>query len=508
MVSSASLVIAIDQGTTSCRALAFNVRGEVVAVAQREFPQYYPQPGWVEHDALEIWQTQRQVLSELTGRLQALGYDRTAIKSVGITNQRETSLIWNKRDGKPIAKAIVWQDRRTSDYCRKLAPAYQAMVKARTGLSLDPYFSATKLRWLLTEVNGAAEAMSKGELAFGTMDSWLVWQLSHGQAHVTDYSNASRTMLLNIHSLAWDDELLALFDIPESILPRLVDSSGFIGECAGGIDELNWLKGVPIGGIVGDQQGASFGQACYKPGTIKNTYGTGCFLLCQTGARAIDSSAGLLTTLAWKYGDMPAQYALEGSVFAGGATIQWLRDGLGIIQKASDSESLAQSVKDNGGVTLVPAFAGLGAPYWQPEARGLICGLTRGTQKGHLARAALESIAHQVTDLVESLRAEVTGGVSEMRVDGGASTNDFLMQLQADLADIVLLRPKVTETTAFGAAALAGLASGVWHENTLQQIWQLDRRFEPKMTTSGRQTARLQWQEAIARTCLNLTATA
>ncbi len=485
-------LLAIDQGTTSSRAILFDEAGEIVDVAQREFKQYFPQPGHVEHDAVEIWESQRDVAIEALDRARLKKADVTAI---GITNQRETVVVWDRASGKPIHKAIVWQDRRTAEICDKLRETDEQMVHAKTGLLHDPYFSATKIAWILDHVPGAREAAEAGKLACGTIDSWLIYQLTGGKVHVTDASNAARTLLMNIHTGAWDDELLESFCVPRAMLPEIRSSS----EVYGDVTAVPELSGLPIAGIAGDQQAALFGQACFEPGRAKNTYGTGCFMLMNTGTEAADSKNKLLTTIAWKLGDT-IEYALEGGVFVGGAVVSWLRDGLGIIESSAEVEKLAQSVPDSHGVFLVPAFAGLGAPHWDPYARGAIVGVTRGTTAAHIARAAVDSIALQVADLADAMRSDATTPLSELRVDGGASVNDALLQFQADIMQLPVVRPKVTETTALGAAYLAGLAVGVWkRRGDIAHHWQVDRRFEPKMSSSEAAGIRNRWADAVER---------
>jgi glycerol kinase len=484
-------VLALDQGTTSSRAILFDHSGNLRGVAQKEFRQIFPQPGWVEHDAMEIWSTQAGVAVEVLAKA---GLTAADVVAIGITNQRETTVVWDRATGEPIHHALVWQDRRTAGRCDEIrAAGHAAMIQERTGLIIDAYFSATKVAWLLDHVPGARAKAEAGQLAFGTIDSWLVWKLTDGQVHVTDASNASRTMLYNIHRGAWDDDLLRLFRVPASVLPQVRSSSEVYGPSA------NTIPGVPIAGIAGDQQAALFGQQCLSPGLSKNTYGTGCFMLQNTGARAVPSKNRLLTTVAWQLNGQ-LEYALEGSVFIGGAVVQWLRDGLGLIQKASDVEALAASVPDNGGVYLVPAFAGLGAPHWDAYARGTITGLTRGATKGHIARAALESIAYQVADLVDGMHADSGIPLTELRVDGGAVANSLLMQFQADILGVPVVRPAVTETTALGAAYLAGLATGFWSgsQETSTQ-WQVERRFEPKMPRAEVERLRARWNAAVER---------
>ncbi len=488
-----SFILALDQGTTSSRALIFDHAGTVRATAQREFRQIFPQPGWVEHDPTEIWATQSGVLHEVLAKAQLSARD---IAAIGITNQRETTVLWERATGRPVGNAIVWQDRRTAPKCDALRAAGLApLFAARTGLVLDAYFSGTKRAGLLDNVLGARARAEAGELAFGTIDSWLVWNLTGGGAHVTDPSNAGRTLLFDIHRGDWDDELLALLDVPRAVLPRIVASSGVCATAA--IDGID----VPIAGIAGDQQAALFGQACHAPGLAKNTYGTGCFLLMNTGGDAVSSANNLLTTVAWK---LPApaglQYALEGSVFIGGAVVQWLRDGLKIIRSAAEVERLAASVPDNGGVYLVPAFTGLGAPHWDAYARGGIFGLTRGTTSGHIARAALEAIALQSADVLAAMERDAGIRLAELRVDGGAAANDLLMQFQADVLGVPVVRPKVLETTALGAGYLAGLAVGYWKDAAdVGANRQVDRVFEPAMAGDRQAELRAGWDKAIAR---------
>ena len=479
-------LLALDQGTSSSRALVFDRSGRLLASAQRELTQHYPQPGWVEHDAEEIWFGQAQCARE------ALAKAGVKVAAIGITNQRETTVLWDRVTGEPLHKAIVWQDRRTADFCETLrSQGLEPRVRAITGLVLDPYFSATKLRWLLDNVPGARERAARGELAFGTVDSWLLWKLTDGKVHATDASNASRTLLFDIHRGDWSDELLAAFDIPRSLLPEVKPSAGVYGQAV--------EFGIPIAGIAGDQQAALFGQAALTPGQAKNTYGTGCFLLMHTGNQARTSTQGLVTTRAAQV-DAAAQYALEGSVFVGGAVVQWLRDGLKAIGGSGEVQALAQSVPDAGGVVFVPAFAGLGAPYWRPDARGALLGLTRGTTQAHIARAALESIAFQSAALLAAMNADVGARerLTELRVDGGASANDLLMQFQADLLGIPVLRPKVIETTALGAALLAGLGAGVYASTQeIGAIWQLDRAFEPHMSRDEAGARLAEWDKAV-----------
>ena len=487
-----AFVLALDQGTTSSRAIVFDRGGNICGSAQQEFTQTFPQPGWVEHDPMEIWSTQRSVVDRALGAARIKSSD---IIAIGITNQRETTVLWERATGRPLAPAIVWQDRRTAGICDQLrkdglAPLFQQ----KTGLVLDAYFSGTKLQWLLDHVPDARERAERGELAFGTVDSWLIWQLTGGDAHVTDPSNASRTLLFDIGRGDWDDELLALLRIPRAVLPRIASSSGIVAHAL--IDGVR----IPIAGIAGDQQAALFGQACHAPGMAKNTYGTGCFLLMNTGSEAIASRNNLLTTVAWRIGDGAIQYALEGSVFIGGALVQWLRDGLRIIKSAPEIETLALTVPDSGGVVLVPAFSGLGAPHWDPYARGSLFGLTRGTTSGHLARAALDAIALQSAEVLDAMLADSGITLSELRVDGGAAANNLLMQRQADLLGVPVVRPKVVETTALGAAYLAGLATGYWSSPAdITANWQIDRRFEPALAAHERARLRARWDEGVAR---------
>ena len=495
-------ILALDQGTTSSRAVLFNRDAKPVAIAQQEFTQYFPKPGWVEHDALEIWQTQKNVMQEV---LQKAGVTASQIEGMGITNQRETSVLWDRRTGLPIAPAIVWQDRRTSGFCDKLKTKGAAKgIQQKTGLVLDAYFSATKIAWLLDHVAGARRLAEQGHLAFGTIDTWLIWQLTGGRVHVTDPSNASRTMLFNLHTQAWDASLLQQFNIPFSILPQVVPSCGVLAET----DAHLLGASIPIAGLAGDQQAATFGQACFLPGMAKNTYGTGCFMLMNTGHVPVQSQHQLLTTVAWQ-GPQTADawrstaFALEGSVFMAGATVQWLRDGLQIIQKASDVEALAASVPHTDDVYLVPAFAGLGTPDWDGQARGTLVGMTRGTTKAHIARAALEAIAWQVADVFLAMSKDSGLALTELRVDGGASQNNLLMQMQADALGVPVVRPSVTETTALGAAYLAGLATGFWSgADEITAQWLPDRKFVPQNSVraiQARQTGHARWREAVER---------
>jgi glycerol kinase len=483
-------VLALDQGTTSSRSILFDRAGRIVAVAQREFAQHYPRPGWVEHDADEIWATQASTIAEVLARA---GVAATAVAAVGITNQRETVVLWDRESGQPVAPAIVWQDRRTAERCDALREAgHEARVAERTGLLLDPYFSGTKLAWLLDHVPGARERAARGALCFGTVDSWLAWKLTGGQAHVTDASNASRTLLMGLEG-GWDAEMLALFGVPAACLPRILPSANRAGLMAR-------IEGheVPLTGIAGDQQAALFGQNCFRPGMAKNTYGTGCFMLMNTGDRPLRSKHRLLTTVAWDLGERA--YALEGSVFVGGAVVQWLRDGLGLIERSADVEALAASVPDSGGVLMVPAFTGLGSPHWDAYARGTLLGITRGTQRGHIARAALESIAFQSAEVLAAMRADAGQPLVELRVDGGATVNDLLMQFQADLLGVPVVRPRVTETTALGAACLAGLAVGLWSSmDELAAGWHAERVFEPSISRDHAGELMRRWSRAVER---------
>lgn len=486
-------ILAFDQGTTSSRAIVFDERGEITAVAQREFGQSFPQPGWVEHDPQEIWATQLAVALEALQKAKLRPAD---VAAIGITNQRETVVVWDRATGEPIHPAIVWQDRRTANICDKLrADGREPMVQAKTGLRLDPYFSGTKIAWILDKVSGARAKAEAGQLACGTIDTWLVHKLTGGRLHLTDATNASRTLLMDIHRGEWDDELLACLDVPRAVLPDIRSSN----EVYGDVGDVAGLDGIKIAGIAGDQQAALFGQACYSAGMAKNTYGTGCFMLMNTADRAVESQHRLLTTIGWRLG-ATIEYALEGSVFVGGAVVSWLRDGLGIIKSSADVQPLADTVLDSDGVFLVPAFTGLGAPHWDPYARGTIIGITRGTKAAHLARAALDSIAFQVADLAEAMHQDADTRLVELRVDGGASVNDTLCQLQADFLQLPVVRPKVTETTALGAAYLAGLAVGVWKDRgAVAQHWQVDRRFEPRMSADQASKLRSRWQEAVER---------
>jgi len=486
-------ILALDQGTTSSRAIVFDHAGNALGIAQQELTQIYPQPGWVEQDPEEIWSTQ---IATARAALAQSGVAAQDIAGIGITNQRETTVLWERATGRPLANAIVWQDRRTASLCEQLrAQGLEALFTGRTGLLLDSYFSGTKLRWLLDNIDGARRRAEKGELAFGTVDSWLIWKLTGGRSHVTDVSNASRTMMFNIHNRDWDDKLLGLLRVPRAVLPKVIASSGVGAEA----DAKHLGQALPIGGVAGDQQAALFGQQCTGTGMVKNTYGTGCFMLMNTGKRPVASHHRLLTTVAWDIGS-GLDYALEGSVFIAGAAVQWLRDGLGVIRKSSDVEALARSVEDNGGVYFVPALSGLGAPYWDPHARGAIVGLSRGSTAGHIARAALEAIAFQTADVLQAMHADSGIAVTELRVDGGATQNDLLMQFQADLLGVPVVRPKVYETTALGAAYLAGLAVGFWPgAGVLAVQWQLDRRFEPAMGADRRAALKATWAKAVKR---------
>jgi glycerol kinase len=485
-------ILALDQGTTSSRAILFNHDGDIKGVAQKEFKQYFPKPGWVEHDPAEIWESQAEVVRDV---LRKSGVAPQDIAAIGITNQRETTVVWDKETGEPLHKAIVWQDRRTAEFCDSLKEKNLApMIQEKTGLVIDAYFSGTKLKWILDNVDGARKKAEQGKLAFGTIDSWLIWKLTDGQKHVTDVSNASRTLLFNINTLQWDEEMLELMQIPESMLPEVCSSSEVYGEAT-----TLFNHAIPIGGIAGDQQAALFGQMCTEPGMLKNTYGTGCFLMLNTGEKPIKSKNNLLTTIAWKIGDT-VNYALEGSIFIGGAVVQWLRDGLGIIKESADVEKLADKVEDNGGVYLVPAFAGLGAPHWDQFARGTIVGITRGTTAAHIGRAALESIAFQTYDVVKAMEGDSGIKTSELRVDGGATVNQNLMQFQSDILDVALVRPKILETTALGAAYLAGLAVGFWENlDEIKKQWQVDQNFKPQMQEEQRSELLGRWHKALER---------
>ncbi|MEM0963491.1 MAG: glycerol kinase GlpK [Bacteroidota bacterium] len=483
-------VLALDQGTTSSRAIVFDAAGGAAATAQRELTQHFPTPGWVEHDPDEIWQTQ---LATARDALDAAGGD---VEAIGITNQRETTVVWDRETGEPIHRAIVWQDRRTADVCARLhADGHQDAVRHRTGLVLDPYFSGTKVAWILDHVEGARQRAEAGELAFGTVDAWLLWKLTGGRVHATDVTNAARTLLFDIHALDWSAEQLDLLGVPRAVLPEVRPSSGLFGETDGAVLGAT----LPVTGIAGDQHAALFGQRCTRPGMAKNTYGTGCFLLAHTGTEPVSSRHGLLTTLAWQIEGRPAEYALEGSVFVAGAAVQWLRDQVGIIERSSEVEALAASVDDSGGVMIVPAFAGLGAPHWDPYARGAVLGITRGTSAAHLARATLDGVAHQSADLLDAMTADAGTPLDELRVDGGMTLNGLLMQTQADLLGVPVVRPEVAETTALGAAYLAGLGAGLWTEDALDAQWAASARWSPDPSADvDRQRAR--WRRAVDRT--------
>ncbi|SAK70841.1 glycerol kinase GlpK [Caballeronia ptereochthonis] len=485
-------VLALDQGTTSSRAMLFDRSGNVVSVAQKEFQQIYPEAGWVEHDPQEIWSTQAGVAAEAVTRA---GASASSIAAVGITNQRETTIVWDRETGKPVYNAIVWQDRRTAGFCEELkARGLEAMVRAKTGLPIDAYFSATKIRWILDNVEGARDKAKQGRLAFGTVDSWLVWNFTRHGMHITDITNASRTMLFDIHERRWDDELLDALDIPRSMLPEVRTSSEVYGTTQGAV----FAKDLPLASLAGDQHAALFGQMCTESGMVKNTYGTGCFLVMNTGEKPIESRNNLVTTIAWQIGDQ-VNYALEGSIFIAGAVVQWLRDGLGLIRHASEVETLARGVPHSDGVYLVPAFAGLGAPHWNARARGTLFGVTRGTTSGHLARAALDSIAYQSVDVLKAMEADSGMRIAELRVDGGACANDLLMQFQADILGVDVARPRIAETTALGAAYLAGLAVGYWKDvDELKAQWQLERRFTPSMPAPEIVSCLSGWRRAVS----------
>lgn len=484
-------IMTIDAGTTSERAIIFNKKGETIKTSQREFEQFYPKPGWVEHNPLEIWETQKFTINDV---LEKQGASADDIAAIGITNQRETTLVWNRKTGKAIYNAIVWQDRRTANFCEDLkAKGLGDKIQKKTGLLIDAYFSGSKIRWILDHVDGAQELAEQGKLAFGTVDTWLLWKLTNGQVHATDVSNASRTMLYNIHDLAWDEELLEIFNIPKAMLPEVKSSSEVYGHTA----KEHFGAEIPIAGIAGDQQSALFGQMCTEPGMVKNTYGTGCFLVMNTGKEAIKSENKLLTTIGWQVNG-EVNYALEGSIFIGGAIVQWLRDNLHFVESSSDIESLAKSVEDNGGVYFVPGFVGLGAPHWDQYSTGLMIGLTRGTQKGHIARAALEALALQSMEVINTMALDSGIDLKELRVDGGASANNLLMQIQSDVTGLDIVRPEIVETTAQGAAFLAGLAVGYWKDmEEIKQIWKSDRRFKP----SGKDVSKLKhnWSRAVER---------
>ncbi len=487
-------ILALDQGTTSSRAIVFDHNGSIRSAAQKEFSQHFPQPGWVEHNPNEIWSSEAAVIAEA---ISAIDINGKNIAGIGITNQRETTIVWDIDTEEPVYNAIVWQDRRTASLCDQLkAQGLVDMVREKTGLIIDAYFSGTKIKWILDNVPGARERAEKGKLRFGNVDSWLVWRLTRGEVHVTDVTNASRTMLFNIHTLKWDEDLLKLLDIPVSMMPEVKSSSEVYGHTKTTI----FAHEVPISGIAGDQQAALFGQMCVEPGAIKNTYGTGCFVMLNTGARPVLSRNNLLTTIAWKIGDK-VNYALEGSIYVGGSVVQWLRDGLGIIKSSSEVEELASSVPDSGGVYFVPALTGLAAPYWDQYARGTIVGITRGTTAAHIARAALDGIAFQTYDIAQAMSRDMGAPLTELKVDGGASRNNLLMQFQANLLDIDVVRPKVTETTALGAAYLAGLAVGYWNDvDEIKSQWQEERRFAPVANKQALDAAKAGWADAIART--------
>lgn len=487
-------IMSLDQGTTSSRCILFDKNGAAVSTAQKEYRQIYPQPGWVEHDPMEIWQSQLEVAQKA---LAQKGLTAADIAAIGITNQRETTILWDKRTGKPIYNAIVWQCRRTAEDCEELAKkGYTDLFREKTGLLLDAYFSATKIRWVLNHVEGARKLAEEGNLLFGTVDTWLIWNLTGGQVHATDYSNASRTMLFNIHTLQWDTEILDILDIPASILPKVIPSSGVFGHTL----PFHFGAPIPIAGAAGDQQSALFGQACFTPGSAKNTYGTGCFLLMHTGDAPVSSKNGLLTTIAWGL-DGKVTYALEGSVFVAGAAIQWLRDELKLIGSAPETEELAMSVPDTCGVYLVPAFVGLGAPYWDPYARGILTGLTRGANRNHIARAALESMAYQTYDVLHAMEEDAGIPLAELRVDGGAAANNFLLQFQADITGVPVLRPKTLETTALGAAYLAGLAVGYWKDlSEIRRNWGVSHAYSPKASKEEAAEKLEGWQKAVRQT--------
>lgn len=487
-------ILALDQGTSSSRAIVFDHEGRICATAQKEFPQHFPKPGWVEHDPKDIWSSEASVIAEA---ITSMGINGLNIAGIGITNQRETTIVWDAETGEPVYNAIVWQDRRTSEYCDSLKEQnLTGFIREKTGLIIDAYFSATKIRWILENVPGARARAEAGKLRFGTVDTWLLWNLTRGECHMTDVSNASRTMLFNIHTLNWDEDLMKLFGIPMSMLPEVHSSSEIYGYTKTTI----FAHKVPVAGIAGDQQAALFGQMCTTPGSVKNTYGTGCFLLMNSGTKPITSSHNLLTTIAWKIGDT-VNYALEGSIFVGGSVVQWLRDGLGIIKSSSEIESLAMTVPDNGGVYFVPALTGLGAPYWDQYAKGTICGLTRGTTAAHIARAALEGIAFETMDIVNAMEHDAGIKLAELKVDGGASRNNLMMQFQADILGTKVIRPKITETTAMGACYLAGLATGYWDSlDDIKRQWNADKVFEPLAPAEKVLKLKEGWANAIGRT--------
>jgi len=483
-------ILALDQGTTSSRAILFDINGNIAAVAQKEFTQIFPQAGWVEHDAMEIWVSQATVAKEV---MLKLGIKSEQVAAIGITNQRETTVVWNRSTGMPVANAIVWQDRRTAAYCDQLRAEGKAeMIKQKTGLVVDAYFSGTKLKWILDHVEGAREMAEKGELAFGTIDSWLLWKLTEGKVHATDVSNASRTMLFNLETLEWDQELLTLMNIPSSLLPKVCSNSEVYGYA-----QALGMPDVPVAGMAGDQQSALFGQMCIREGMVKNTYGTGCFMLMNTGTKAVQSKNNLLTTIAWQIKG-ETQYALEGSVFIAGAAVQWLRDGLKIIRQSADVQPLAASVEDTDGVVVVPAFSGLGAPHWNPYARGTIFGITRGTTDAHIARATLESIAYQTVDVLKAMESDAGLPIAELRVDGGATVNDLMMQFQSDILSVKVLRPEIIETTALGAAYLAGLAVGFWESiDAISSQWRVSGSFVPQKNSEWRENKLGLWHRAV-----------
>lgn len=493
-MSEKKYILALDQGTTSSRAIVFDHNGQICSVAQKEFTQYFPKPGWVEHDANEIWSSEASVIAEAITQIDINGLD---IAAIGITNQRETTIVWDIDTEEPIYHAIVWQDRRTAEYCDKLkAQGLVDKVREKTGLIIDAYFSGTKIKWILDNVPGARKRAEMGKLRFGNVDSWLIWRLTRGTAHVTDVTNASRTMLFNINTLQWDDDLLKLLDIPRSMMPEVKSCSEVMAHTKTTI----FAHEVPIAGVAGDQQAALFGQMCIEPGSIKNTYGTGCFVMLNVGEKPVLSKNNLLTTVAWKIGDK-VNYALEGSIYVGGSVVQWIRDGLGFIKSSSEIEELASTVPDSGGVYFVPALTGLAAPYWDPYARGLICGITRGTTRAHIARAALDGIAFQTYDIAQAMAKDMNAPLTELKVDGGASRNNLLMQFQANLLGINVVRPKITETTALGAAYLAGLAVGFWESiDELKKQWQVERTFEPVKDSPEIEEAKKGWADAIQRT--------
>jgi glycerol kinase len=493
-MSEKKYILALDQGTTSSRAIVFDHNGQICSVAQKEFTQYFPKPGWVEHNPNEIWSSEASVIAEAISAIDINGLD---IAAIGITNQRETTIVWDIDTEEPIYNAIVWQDRRTAEYCDKLkAQGLVDKVREKTGLIIDAYFSGTKIKWILDNVPGARKRAEMGKLRFGNVDSWLIWRLTRGTAHVTDVTNASRTMLFNINTLQWDDDLLKLLDIPRSMMPEVKSSSEIMAHTKTTI----FAHEVPIAGVAGDQQAALFGQMCVEPGSIKNTYGTGCFVMLNVGEKPVKSKNNLLTTVAWKIGDK-VNYALEGSIYVGGSVVQWIRDGLGFINSSSEIEELASTVPDSGGVYFVPALTGLAAPYWDPYARGLICGITRGTTRAHIARAALDGIAFQTYDIAKAMAKDMNAPLTELKVDGGASRNNLLMQFQANLLGINVVRPKITETTALGAAYLAGLAVGFWKDvDELRKQWQVERTFEPVKDSPEIEEAKKGWADAIQRT--------